>query len=79
MSKKYLLVYYFKKKNGKYDEFTELKEHLTNIDTEQAKIILNLTDKAIVKNELNVQADFKTLFKYYRSVNKEKINEFLSR
>jgi hypothetical protein len=79
MKKKYLLVFYFKKLNGKHDEFTEFKEHLSNLDMEQAKVILNLTDKAIVKNELNVQADYKTLFKYYRSVNKDKIKEFLSR
>jgi hypothetical protein len=79
MKKKYLLVFYFKKKSGKYDEFTEFKEHLSNLDSDQAKVILNLSDKVVVKSELNMQADYKELFKFYYSVNKDKIDEFLNR
>ena len=80
MSKKFLIVFYFKKKNGKYDEFTEFKTHLSNSDNQQASVILDLTDRVVVKNILeNAQVDFRTLFNHYYPIHRNKIDEFLSR
>ena len=77
--KKFLIVFYFKKLNGKHDEFTEFKTSVSNSDQKLANVILNLTDRVIVKNEFNLQADFKDLFNYYYSIHKDKIDEFISR
>jgi hypothetical protein len=79
MTKKFLIAFYFKKLNGKYDEFTEFKETLTNQDTQQATVILNLTDRVVVKNEFNLQADYKNLFDYYYPIHKDKIDRFITR
>ena len=45
MSKRYMIVTYIQKPNGKWDEITEFKRHYRTKHIQSAKVILDLQEK----------------------------------
>lgn len=65
-SKRYMLVTYAGKPNGKWDELTDFKDKVTLKDKQLATVILDLHEKTVVKNRLNPDADFEILLEMYK-------------
>lgn len=51
--------------NHRYDEQVQVSTRLRDKDITDAKIIMNLSDKAVDKNSFNGNKDFNELFKYF--------------
>lgn len=79
--RRFFIVNYIEKPDGKFDEYVELsKKHLGNGKIAQARVILDLIDKEVVKVDLpNVPEDFPfdALYKHYRKWYADVIDEFL--
>jgi hypothetical protein len=61
-----MIVTYYQKPTGKWDEITEFKNNLKNRHYQTAKVILDLRDKKIVKNGLNPDAGFDDMLEFYK-------------
>ena len=66
MDERYMIVTYFQKPNGKWDEITEFKRHYRMKHMQSAKVILDLEKKAVVKNGLNPEAGFDDMIEFYK-------------
>ena len=79
--KRYFIVGYIKKFDDKYDEFVELsKKKIGSGKVSQAKVVLDLINKEVVKVDLpNVSTDipFENLYSHYRKYYADAIDEFL--
>ena len=79
--KRYFIVGYIKKFDGKYDEFVELsKKKIGSGKLSQAKVVLDLINKEVVKVDLpNVPADipFDNIYEHYRKYYADAIDQFL--
>lgn len=77
MSARYMLVTYYKKPNGKWNEVTEFKNNINTKHLQSAKVILDFEKKVCVKNGLNPEADFETMLEMYKRLLGEKLTPHL--
>lgn len=63
---RYMMVYYYQKPNGKWDEITEFKNSLKMKQIQTAKVILDFKEKKCVKNGLNPEAGFEDMLEFYK-------------
>ena len=79
--KRFFIVGYVEKFDGKYDEFIELsKKKLGAGKLANSKVVLDLISKKVVKVDLpNVPTDipFENLYSHYRKYYADAIDEFL--
>lgn len=68
MSSRYMLVTYYRKANGKWDEITEFKNNLKLKHIQSSKVILDFKLKTCVKNEINPEADFDSMLDFYKKL-----------
>ena len=66
MSARYMIVSYFLKPNGKWDEITEFKNHYKTKHIQSAKVILDFKEKICVKNSLNPEAGYDDMLEFYK-------------
>lgn len=66
MSSRYMIVYYYLKPNGKWDEVTEFKNNLKTKHLQSAKVILDFKLKKCVVNLLNKEATFDDMLEFYK-------------
>lgn len=66
MSERYMIVSYYQKANGKWDEVTEFKNSLKTRHIQTAKVILDFKDKKCVKNGLNPEAGYDDMIEFYK-------------
>lgn len=66
MNKRYMIVTYYQKPNGKWDEVTDFKNTLKMKHTQTAKVILDFKEKKVVKNGLNPEAGFDDMLEFYK-------------
>jgi hypothetical protein len=77
MDGRYMIVSYLQKPDGKWDEITEFKKHYRTKHIQSAKVILDLQDKAVVKNGLNPSASFEDMLEFYKRVLGSKLDPYL--
>lgn len=65
MSERYMIVSYYKKPNGLWDEVTEFKNSLKTRHIQTAKVILDFKDKKCVKNGLNPDAGYDDMIEFF--------------
>ena len=79
--KRYFIVKYNIKPDGKFDEFVELSKKKLGIGKiTESKVILDLIDQKVIKVDLpNVPKDFpfEALYKHYRKWYADAIDEFI--
>lgn len=78
MKNRYMIVYYLKKPNGKWDELTEFKNSLRSKHIQESKVILDFKEKKCVKNGLNPEATFDDMLELYKKLLGDKITPYLS-
>lgn len=61
-----MIVYYYQKPNGKWDEVTEFKNRVNTTAASTAKVILDLREEKVVKNGLNPEAGFDDMLEFYK-------------
>lgn len=66
MTSRYMIVTYYLKPNGKWDEITEFKNNLKTKHIQTAKVILDFKEKRCVKNLLNSSADYDNMLEFYK-------------
>lgn len=66
MSARYMIISYYKRPNGKWDEITEFKNTLRDRHITTAKVILDFKKKVCVVNSLNKQASFDDMLEMYK-------------
>lgn len=66
MDGRYMIVTYYQKPNGKWDEVTEFQKRIKDKHLQSAKVILDLKDQKVVKNGLNPEADFDIMLEFYK-------------
>ena len=66
MNERYMIVSYYLKPNGKWDEVTDFKKNLRPKHITTAKVILDLRDKKVVKKGLNPEATFDDMLEFYK-------------
>ena len=77
MSERYMIVTYYKKPTGKWDEITEFKNSLKPKHIQTAKVILDFKEKTIVKNGLNPEAGFDDMLEFYKRLLGDKLTPHL--
>ena len=68
MTARYMIVTYYKKPNGKWDEFTEFKNNIKMKHLQSAKVILDFKEKKCVVNSLNRDATFDDMLEFYKRI-----------
>ena len=63
---RYMIVTYFQKPTGKWDEVTEFKNSIRPKHLQSAKVILDFRYKKVVKNTLNKEAGFDDMVEFYK-------------
>ena len=66
MTSRYMIITYYKKPNGKWDEITEFKNSLKTKHIQTAKVILDFKEKRCVVNGLNKEATFDDMLEFYK-------------
>jgi len=66
MTSRYMIITYYQKPNGKWDEITEFKNTLKMRHIQTAKVILDFKDKKCVKNGLNAEATYDDMLEFYK-------------
>jgi hypothetical protein len=66
MSERYMIVTYYKKPNGKWDEITAFKNNLKVSHIQTAKVILDFKEKKCIKNGLNPEAGYDDMIEFYK-------------
>lgn len=74
---RYMIVSYYQKPNGKWDEITEFKNNLKMKHIQSAKVILDFKEKKCVKNGLNPEADFTDMLEFYKRLLGDKLTPHL--
>lgn len=72
-----MIVYYYQKPNGKWDEVTDFKNRVNNTAVSTAKVILDLRDKKVVKNGLNPGAGFEDMIEFYKRLLGDQLTPYL--
>jgi len=63
---RYIVVSYFLKPNGKWDEITEFKNNIKMKHIQSAKVILDFKEKKCVVNSLNKEAGYNDMLEMYK-------------
>lgn len=63
-----MIVSYFPRGDGKYNELTEFKNSLKLKSRHNAKVILDFKKKLVIKNELNPNASYQDMLEFYKKV-----------
>ena len=66
MSARYMIISYYKRPNGKWDEITEFKNSIRDKHIATAKVILDFKKKVCVVNSLNKDASFDDMLDMYK-------------
>lgn len=66
MSARYMIISYYKRPNGKWDEITEFKNNIRDKHITTAKVILDFKKKVCVVNSLNKDASFDDMLDIYK-------------
>ena len=66
MSARYMIISYYKRPNGKWDEITEFKNSIRDKHITTAKVILDFKKKVCVVNSLNKDASFDDMLDMYK-------------
>jgi hypothetical protein len=61
-----MVVSYFLKPNGKWDEITEFKNNIKMKHIQSAKVILDFKEKKCVVNSLNKEAGYNDMLEMYK-------------
>jgi hypothetical protein len=61
-----MIVSYFLKPNGKWDEVTEFKNNIKMKHIQSAKVILDFKEKKCVVNSLNREAGYDDMLDMYK-------------
>jgi hypothetical protein len=61
-----MIVSYFLKPNGKWDEVTEFKNSIKTKHIQSAKVILDFKEKKCVVNSLNKEAEYDDMLEMYK-------------
>ena len=77
MKSRYMLVTYYKRPNGKWDEITEFKNSIRDRHLQEAKVILDFKEKRCIKNGLNPEATFDDMLEMYKRLLGDKIKPYL--
>lgn len=68
MIKRYLIITYIKRPDGKIDETSVVSSYVRKRDLQCGSIILDFKDRAVIKanyNTINIDKDWVTLISYY--------------
>jgi len=74
---RYMIVYYYQKPNGKWDEVTEFKNSLKTKHLQSAKVILDFKEKKCVINQLNREAGFDDMLEFYKRMLGDRLTPYL--
>ena len=77
MEGRYMLVTYYLKPTGKWDEVTAFKNNLKPQHFQTAKVILDLRDKKVVKNGLNPDATYDDMIEFYKRMLGDRLTPYL--
>lgn len=66
MSARYMIISYYKRPNGNWDEITEFKNNIRDKHITTAKVILDFKKKVCVVNSLNKDASFDDMLDMYK-------------
>lgn len=77
MKLRYMLITYYKRPNGKWDEITEFKNSIGNRHIQESKVILDFKEKRCVKNGLNPEATFDDMLDMYKRLLGDKLKPYL--
>jgi hypothetical protein len=77
MSERFMIVYYYKKPSGKWDEVTEFKNNIKAKHLQTAKVILDLRDKKVVVNSLNREAGYDDMLEFYKRLIGDRLTPYL--
>jgi hypothetical protein len=66
MIHRYMIVSYFLKPTGKWDEITDFKNKVSTVHLTTAKVILDLKERKIVKNLINADASYSDMIEFYK-------------
>lgn len=72
-----MIVIYYLKPNGLWDEVTEFKNTLRPKHMQTAKVILDFKEKKCIKNGLNPSASFEDMLEFYKRVLGSKLSPYL--
>jgi hypothetical protein len=72
-----MIITYFQKPNGKWDEVTEFKNSLKTKHIQSAKVILDFDKKQCVKNGLNPEAGFDDMLEFYKRQLGDRLTPYL--
>lgn len=61
-----MIISYYKRPNGKWDEITEFKNNIRDKHITTAKVILDFKKKVCVVNSLNKDASFDDMLEMYK-------------
>lgn len=74
---RYMIVYYYQKPNGKWDEVTEFKNSLKSKHLQSAKVILDFKEKKCVVNSLNKEAGYDDMLEFYKRMLGDRLTPYL--
>lgn len=77
MSERYMIVSYYQKPNGKWDEITEFKNNIRQKHIQTAKVILDFKNKEVVKNGLNPEAGYDDMLDFYKRTLGDRLTPYL--
>lgn len=77
MEERYMIVSYYQKPNGKWDEITEFKRNLKTRYLQTAKVILDFKEKKCIKNGLNPEAGYDDMLEFYKRLMGDKLTPHL--
>lgn len=72
-----MIITYYKKPTGKWDEITEFKNSLKSKHIQTAKVILDFKEKTVIKNGLNPDANFDDMLEFYKRLLGDKLTPHL--
>lgn len=72
-----MIVYYYQKPNGKWDEVTEFKNSLKTKHIQSAKVILDFKEKKCVVNSLNKEAGYDDMLEFYKRMLGDRLTPYL--
>jgi hypothetical protein len=72
-----MIVTYYQKPSGKWDEVTEFKNNYKTRHLQTAKVILDLRDLRVIKNDLNPSASFDDMLEFYKRMLGSKLDPHL--
>lgn len=79
MIARYMIITYYRKANGMWDEITEFKNSIRQNHTQTAKVILDFKNKKIVKNLIKPNFTFDELLEFYKEQIGDRLTPYLPR